>query len=81
MDINRISAFKSPALLGMVNPKIRLVSGNPNVQVWISGNRLYGKFIGNDVSEFNDGNISGRIEKTFATGNSLGIIDVTDFVK
>lgn len=81
LDINRISAFKSPALLGMVNPKIRLVSGNPNVQVWISGNRLYGKFIGNDVSEFNDGNISGRIEKTFATGNSLGIIDVTDFVK
>ena len=47
----------------MVNPKIRLVSGNPNVQVWISGNRLYGKFIGNDVSEFNDGNISGELRK------------------
>jgi hypothetical protein len=79
-DIDRISAFKSSALLSTINPKVYLTSNDPRIQVWISENKLYGKFIGTDISGFNDGNISGRIEKTFAQGNSLGILDITDFV-
>jgi hypothetical protein len=72
--------FKNDAFISRSNPKIYLSSGNPSVQVWIEGDLLKAKFIGNDENKFNSGVINGRIISNEGQGINYGIIDITDYV-
>ncbi len=75
-----INAFRSGIFSSLHNPKVYIISGNPLVSVWIEGDLVKAKFVGQDVARFNNGKIDATLIQDFAQGNSLGIVEITDYV-
>ncbi len=92
-DTSESNIFFNLGYLGSRNPKVRVqVTDNtvvPNtggtldegsVLIWIEGNYLKGRYIGEDIDAFNDGTIELQLNGENVAGTQYGIINIQDYV-
>ena len=76
-DFNLIG---SAAFTSITNPSVWLSTNNPAVVAWIEGDNLKAKYIGADITQFNDGNMELNLVKTFGQGTNYNLVNITDYV-
>ncbi|MDD3083798.1 MAG: hypothetical protein PHP82_02135, partial [Candidatus ainarchaeum sp.] len=68
------------------NPKVDIITNKIDVVVWIEGERLMAKYIGELTNEYKSSNKMGEIELILSnedmppTGTQMGIINIKDYV-
>ena len=62
------------------NPKFYVSSNNPNIAAWVENGLLKARYVGSDISSFNDGSIEMKISRTFGQGQNYGTITIEDYV-
>jgi hypothetical protein len=89
-DLHKLNAFFDEEYLSVQNPIVEITSsnarsnnaqlGNSAVVVWISGNFLKARFLGENYLGYDDGSIDLSLVDTDASGVQYAIINVKDYV-
>jgi hypothetical protein len=78
--INDLNNFRDSIFTGMINPRMYLHSTNPKIVTWIEQGYLKAKYVGSNISTYDDGEIELTMEKSFGSGINYSIVNVQDFV-
>ncbi|MFA6399930.1 MAG: hypothetical protein WCW44_06230, partial [archaeon] len=79
-EIKDANEFTAAAFTAKTNPTAYVSSDNPKVLVWIEANYLKAKYIGTDISQFNDKSIDLSLIKIDGKGINYGNIRIIDYV-
>ncbi len=79
-DIRDVTEFNEAGFTTKVNPRAYLQSDTNTVLAWIEANYLKAKYIGTDVTSFNDKTMELNLVKDFGKGINYGVINITDYV-
>jgi hypothetical protein len=79
-DIRDVNEFNAAGFTTKVNPKAYLKSDTNAVLTWIEANYLKARYVGTDVTSYNDKSVELNLVKTFGKGINYGVINITDYV-
>jgi len=78
--VARMEAFTDPIYINKINPQAYIESNNPNVLAWVDRGYLSVRYLGEDVTEYNNRIIGLDLVKTSANGTLLGTVNIVDYV-
>jgi hypothetical protein len=79
-DLRELTAFSTTTFIDKDNPQVSVKTENDNILVWIVGESLKARYVGNDYAGDNNKSLNRILVKKDAKGNTYSLVNVIDYV-